>query len=168
MNKAAVLSNDRRYRYELTRSWAPEKGRICWVMLNPSTAAEDFDDPTIRRCLRFTDGFLKGELIVVNLCAYRATNPRDLLDVDPTMAVGPDNGEYMYKALKTSDIVIAAWGCVAPALARWADYVVKLAKKEEIEFKCLGYNGDGSPKHPLYVAADRPLVPWPKPKEGGA
>lgn len=162
MIREATLSEDRKYRYSLSRCWVPQRGRACWIMLNPSTADADFDDPTIRRCIRFTEGFGKGELVVVNLCAFRATKPRELLDIDPEEAVGPDNGEHVYKSAAQADIVVAAWGSVHQTLRRWAGFVTSLVMREQIPLWCLGYNGDGSPKHPLYVAADQLLMKWPK------
>lgn len=166
--KAACLSDCRRYRYSLTRSWAPERGRVCWIMLNPSTADADIDDPTIRRCIGFTESFGKGELVVVNLCAYRATQPRDLLEaisegVDP---VGCDNGLHMARAVHGAGLVVAAWGSIQKSLLRWSQVVLKEMARDAIQLWSLGYNGDGSPPHPLYVPKNRQLVKWPEEKRG--
>ena len=74
MNKAAILSDDGRYRYLLERQW-DERPRMAWCMLNPSTADANIDDQTIKRCIGFAkrEGF--GGIIVVNLMAFRATSP---------------------------------------------------------------------------------------------
>lgn len=78
--KSAVLSADRRYRYGLFRIWDLERPLAMFVGLNPSTADETDDDPTIRRCVRFASDWQYGGLIMANLFAYRATSPRDLPD----------------------------------------------------------------------------------------
>ena len=74
----AVISQDERHRYSLTRRWGYGPAVCCWIMLNPSTADATTDDPTIRRCLRFTQGWGYDALTVVNLYAWRATDPADL------------------------------------------------------------------------------------------
>lgn len=90
---SASISGD--YRYRLGRAWAG--GPTCtFIMLNPSTADADQDDPTIRRCVGFAKALGCGALEVVNLYAYRATNPRDLLRQDER--VGPENDYWLREA----------------------------------------------------------------------
>ena len=106
--RRAVLSECGSYRYALTREWADGKC-VAWLMLNPSTADADIDDPTIRRCIGFARQWGYGRLVVVNLFALRATDPRVLVrNADP---VGSKNDFYIAKAMKEAQEVICAWGC---------------------------------------------------------
>lgn len=135
------------YRYRLWRRW-DEGPAACFIMLNPSTADADVDDPTIRRCLSFARAWGYAALDVVNLYAYRATNPKHLRAVsDP---VGPENAMHMADAVASAGIVIAAWGgargLTLPVIER--------------ELHCLAANRDGSPRHPLYVRGDALPIPF--------
>lgn len=105
----AVFSPDRIYRYRLTRDGAMHGSTVLFIMLNPSTADETQDDPTIRRCMAYAARWGHARLEVVNLFALRATNPMQLrlFRGDP---VGPDNDRHIMEAVQDADIVIAAWG----------------------------------------------------------
>ncbi|MGH3977119.1 MAG: DUF1643 domain-containing protein, partial [Pseudonocardiaceae bacterium] len=111
----AVLSGCGRYRYQLTRTWDPGQQRATFIMLNPSTADAADDDPTIRRCTSYARSWGLGGLMVVNLYAYRATDPADLWKVDDP--VGPDNDDHLRAVLAAAtDVgapVVAAWGANA-------------------------------------------------------
>ena len=85
----AMLSVDRKYRYVLTRTWDETLSNIMFVGLNPSTADETTDDPTIRRCINFAKSWGYGGLYMVNLFAYRSTNPNNIRIVDNP--IGDDN-----------------------------------------------------------------------------
>src|SRR5215469_5352787 len=114
ISRDAVVSADGLYRYELFRRWAD--GPIAtWVMLNPSTADAKTDDPTIRRVMGFSTGFGCGACVVVNLYAWRATEPAELWKAaDP---VGPSNAHYLIEAARRAKLtdapLIAAWGAHA-------------------------------------------------------
>jgi hypothetical protein len=115
-------------------------------MLNPSTADDKIDDPTIKRCRHFADKW-KMNLIVCNLFAYRATDPRALRKVkDP---VGPENDWHILNEAKQASKIVAAWGCNGKFMGRDADVRSFLKKFNLLAFKV---NNDGSPKHPLYAA----------------
>lgn len=156
----ALLSPDGRYRYWLTREWGPGM-RVCWVMLNPSTADASIDDPTIRRCIAFSKRWGFGSLIVVNLWAARATDPKALLALgDP---VGPMNAEAIDLAVNGSALVILAWGAFAARMAaaeRLRLHPEASAKAALVPVACLGRTKDGHPRHPLYVRGDQAPVPW--------
>lgn len=154
---SAVLSPDGRYRYLLNRVWEPELGRVCWVMLNPSTADATNDDRTISRCIGFTRAWGYGALTVVNLYAYRATKPSALVTaLDP---VGPDNAMHIAASIAAAQLTVAAWGAGYPkahgrvverassALRNGGAYVLGLTKH-------------GVPRHPLYMRADTTPVRW--------
>ena len=107
MRYDAVISPDGKYRYSLTRQWS-DKPLVAWVMLNPSTADDNADDPTIRRCIAFSINWGFGGLKVYNLFAYRSTNKNVLLTVkDP---VGPDNDEFIKSACTFGLKLILGWG----------------------------------------------------------
>lgn len=165
----AVVSPCGRYRYRLWRRVVSHhahhvKDRIAlFVMLNPSTADGLLDDPTIRRCVGFAAREGCGWLHVVNLYAYRATNPAELaLAADP---VGPEAGAALGAALReaveSGGLVIAAWGAhSAPRTIDLAARFSVLADVYNAQLHCLGTTKNGSPRHPLYVRADAPLEVW--------
>lgn len=146
--KAAVS----RYRFELKRAWG-DGPSICWVMLNPSTADEENDDPTIRRVLAFSKGWGYGSLSVVNLFALRATNPHDLLTAD--RPIGAENDEVIQRCATAAWERVAAWGNVPVRLRGRIAQVRRLTGS----MTCLGHNKDGQPKHPLYVPGNAFLEP---------
>jgi len=74
---ACVDRAHRPYRYQLERSWLPDGPRACWIMLNPSTATAEMNDPTIGRCVRFSSLWGMAGLTVVNLHAWRAVRVND-------------------------------------------------------------------------------------------
>ena len=151
MQSNAVLSDCGRYRYRLDRRWGngPTMG---FVMLNPSTADAEVDDPTIRRCIGFAKREGCGSLQVVNLFAFRATDPEELYAADDP--VGPGNDNHVRYVLNRARIAVAAWG--AHRLAR--DPGDALAKGWR-RMVCLGKTKAGAPRHPLYVRKDAPLIP---------
>lgn len=164
---SAIISPCSTYRYVLGRevlSTLTREHKPClFVMLNPSTADAMLDDPTIRRCI----GFARREgctfLTVVNLFAYRATDPDSLVTACRAGIdiVGPDNEEHVSRELRRHNpalghLIIAAWG--ANQIAQQA--VGTRARLREAGALCLGMTKDGEPKHPLYLAGNAPLVPW--------
>jgi hypothetical protein len=146
------------YRYYLRRAWGADLDRLAWIMLNPSTADATTDDPTIRRCIRFTQREGYAGMIVVNLFALRATNPAGLHDhQDP---VGPRNRRIVDGALHRADAAVAAWGATVdrhPAAGPERDYALAVAARHHRIVYDLGTTKAGHPRHPLYVAADTPL-----------
>lgn len=119
---------------------------LTWVMLNPSIADERQDDPTIRRCISFSEAWGFGALRVVNLFALRTPDPRVLLDASD--ALGPRGERALRAALHEADAVVAAWGNVHPRLAGRAAAVRRWLPTEA---SCLGVTGRGEPRHPLHV-----------------
>ena len=152
MISPAVFSPDRVYRYSLVRSVNMlGKGRCCFVMLNPSTADETKNDPTVRRCISFATEWGFASLWVVNIFALRATDPAELRKVaDP---VGPENDEYLRDAFLEADTVIAAWGNRGKLNARSTE-VRELMDRTGTPARCLGFTQAGEPRHPLYVRHD--------------
>lgn len=154
MIKSAIISDDGLYRYELRRVW-DDGTLVNFVMLNPSTADADRDDPTIRRCIGFAARWGYSGIVVTNLYAYRATRPRDLwLAADP---VGPSNDSHLAAAVEGASVV-AAWGVNARP-DRVADVLARIRRTNEVS--ALGLTKDGHPRHPLYVRSDAEPV-WLK------
>jgi len=155
IQKGAEISNCGRYRYRLTRTWDASLPPVCWVMLNPSTADATHDDPTIKKCCKFARAWGHGGIVVVNLFAYRATDPKELRKaVEPI--IGRDNDEHILAATEGRRI-IAAWGTDGEIQGR--DYeVVELLAGRRIE--CLGTTKGGHPRHPLYMRDDTSPLPF--------
>lgn len=150
----ATFSPDGVYRYRLLRRWS-RGARVVWVMLNPSTADAQRDDPTIRRCIGFSRAWGFGAMEVVNLYALRATEPGVVRGHDEP--VGPENDRYIVAAASRGAHVIAAWGAFPWAAAR-ADHVLELLMRARRPVRCLGLTRGGHPRHPLYARADaRPI-----------
>lgn len=158
MIREAVLDGD--YRYHLTRRWGPKIDTVVWVMLNPSTADADVDDPTIRRCISFSAELGADSLRVVNLYAYRSTDPKHLLAVEDP--VGPMNNtvirETLLAARAMRSPVIGAWGVNARA-DRVSEFVT-IADECRVPLHCLGITKSGMPRHPLYVLGSTRPTPW--------
>lgn len=157
---SAEISNCGQYRYRLTRTLAANARIACFVMLNPSTADASRDDNTIRRCIGYARQWGCGELMVVNLFGFRATDPRYLALVrDP---VGPDNNDYLVggacRAIESGGLVVAAWG-VHGEIRDQDRYVMALLDKL-VPLQCLGVTVDGFPRHPLYLTRETPLQPY--------
>ena len=147
----AVLSADGKYRYSLTREWGQYR-RMLFVMLNPSTADAEVDDPTIRRCIGFAEREQCDSIEVVNLYAYRARDPMELKQqLDPE---GPLNPRHVIEAQNRAEVIVAAWG----AQARF--HLSRHYRRQLSDPYVFGLTKFGFPRHPLYVKADAPLVRW--------
>jgi len=155
--RSAEMSECGKYRYWLDRRWhtkADYPRRVCFVMLNPSTADALEDDPTIRRCMGFAQAWGCNWLTVRNLFAWRSTEPKGLLTAEDP--VGP-LGDANLIAAKSADLVVVAWGAWVP-FERHVKALELLAGKQ---LHCLGITKGGKPRHPLYCRADARPVPFP-------
>jgi len=150
----AAISECGQYRYGLWRIWDASRPYCLFVMLNPSTADETDNDPTVERCLRRARDMGYGGLHIVNLFAWRSTDPSILTGLDDP--VGPDNDKEIVALAQDAGIVICAWGKDGAILGR-ANVVLAMLRQAGIQPHGLKFNLDGSPKHPLYVAyAEQP------------
>ncbi|MCS6812143.1 MAG: DUF1643 domain-containing protein [Cyanobacteria bacterium] len=157
MQQDAQFDSTGQYRYSLWRQWNAEGDRLVFIMLNPSTADAQHNDPTIRRCLGFARRWGYGCLVTVNLFAYRTPYPHHLCRVpDP---VGPETDRYLLQAVHQADRVIAAWGNAGQL---WRDRVCHVLHlvTPNIPLWCLGLTTLGQPRHPLYAKADSVPIPW--------
>lgn len=173
----AELSADRRYRYRLWREWKPEpgpallfqasaarqpdrEGHVTWIMLNPSTADERADDPTLRKVIGFTRRWGFGKLEVVNLFALRATDPRALRKADDPVG-GPEAEVAIIQRAHAAARVVVAWGRLP---GKWAE-----PRAREVErliggpLYALGTTAGGEPRHPLMLSYNECLRPWTVP-----
>ena len=133
---------------------------MVFVGLNPSTADEEADDPTIRRCVGFARDWGFARLDVVNIYAFRATDPRALWAADDP--VGPENDRVLAQVVGSADLVVAAWG-VQARRDRVRDLAGILAR---VPLYALGVAKEGAPRHPLYVRADAQPAPYEFPLLG--
>lgn len=148
------------YRYSLSRIWDESLPPLTVIGLNPSTADETEDDPTIRRCVGYAKAWGLGGLIMLNLFAYRATNPQEMKAApDP---IGPDNDAFL--RVGADGVFLAAWGAHGAFRGR-GDSVRRLLWNRPLY--CLGVTHKGEPKHPLYLRADLQPVPL-QPLGGGS
>lgn len=149
MEKGAQFSGCRTYRYALWRTWSQGDGHVMFIGMNPSTADETQDDPTIRRCIGFAKAWGFKGIYMLNLFAYRATRPRDLNDVDDP--IGPQNNEFLKMYFEPAGLTVACWGTHGVYWNRNRD-VIELLGLENLS--CLGLTKNGQPKHPLYLKSD--------------
>lgn len=144
--RRATFSHCKTYRYSLTRKWN-SGSTLLVVGLNPSTADEKVDDPTVRRCIGFAKSWRFGKLVVANLFAYRSADPTLLARVDDP--IGPMNDRALKRLVAMADLVLVAWGTRGTILDRHDEVLSWLSNPH-----CLGITRGGFPRHPLYVRAD--------------
>lgn len=159
--KTAYLSPCGRYRYALTRSWSGGSlRRLVFLMLNPSTADADVDDPTVRRCIRFARDFGYGSLVIGNLFAWRATLATDLFLRDSAEIVGPENDAELL-AMCDGNTVVCGWG--SHGSRPESQERIRLLRERlgaGTAFTCLGRTKAGQPRHPLYLRATAVLTEY--------
>lgn len=157
----ATFDESRAYRYALWRRfWPGATGdrMVAFVGLNPSTADEHADDPTIRRCIGFAKAWGFEGLVMLNLFAFRATDPRDMRKAaDP---IGPDNDECLRRLAGLCGKTVCAWGAHGDYRGRCHHVRALLDQQCHRAVWHLGLTKDGHPKHPLYLRADTELVRW--------
>lgn len=168
MIRDAYISDCRKYRWWLTRIWDPALPILAFVMLNPSTANAETDDPTIRRCIGFArrDGY--GGICVFNLYAFRATNPKSLTAAAAAAAAANDFTErlvteqWLAYAATHFGRIVCAWGCLSNSSRhkRVSSTMPILRESTQTRLLCLGRTTSGEPRHPLYVRKDQPLLPF--------
>ena len=144
IERTALFSECRRYRYTLRRHWSGRRGYAMFVGLNPSTADEERDDPTVRRCIGYAQSWGYSGLCMTNIFAFRATDPTVMLaEPDP---VGPDNDYWLVESARRAAIVVAAWGVHGAHRGRHAAVRDLLPSLHLLRLTQQGYPG-----HPLYL-----------------
>lgn len=153
----AVYSDCEAYRYSLTRIWEGTGQRVGFVMLNPSTATETQNDPTVERCERRARALGFGSFTVVNIFAWRDTDPRAMrAAADP---IGPANDDAILECATAAHQIICAWGAHGAFLGRGAQ-VAALLRHVEKPLYHLGLSKEGHPKHPLYIPYSTTPILW--------
>lgn len=151
MTIGTQFSPDRRYRYTLERKLGPQPTdrpplTVAFIMLNPSTADAEVNDPTVRRCIGYATDWGFERLLVGNLFALRATDPRELRRAKNP--VGVENDAWLRRIIEASDLVICAWGSHSLAAKRAHEFF------GDSPVRCLATTKDGHPRHPLYLRRD--------------
>lgn len=166
LDRAAMISPCQKFRYVLRRRWAteplfqvePSRGDlVTFLMLNPSTADADVDDPTLAKCVAMARRWGYAGLVLVNLFAFRSKEPTDLwLAADP---IGPENDQHIADAC-IERVVVCAWGATVSNTS-WAvmrqrplDVMATLRADPTIRTRHLGLTKDKQPRHPLYLRGD--------------
>ncbi len=149
--KNATISDCRKYRYALSRTWNDKKNTVLFIALNPSAADEKNDDPTIRKCINYANKWGYGSLLVANLFAYRTTKPTKLRYVKNP--VGNDNDQHIMDLSKNAGLIVAAWGNEGSLFNRDKE-IIRLIPN----LMCLKINKSGQPAHPLYQKNDIELI----------
>jgi len=144
----AIFDPSRRYRYVLWRRWGSRTSRVLFVMLKPSTADEHVLDPTVRKCVKWAQRWGFGALDVSNIFAWRSTDPKALYKLEDP--IGPENDRWIAETAALVAMTVVAWGKHG-ALKSRGEAVARMLERHRPY--CLDVNGDGSPEHPLYIAA---------------
>ena len=145
----AIFSEDRLYRYTLSREWGESDNFCMFIGLNPSTADEKKDDPTIRRCVGFAKDWGYDSVFMVNLFSLRATDPKDMLS--HPKPIGDSTNMWIQYLAEKAGIIVCAWGAHGRHLNRDKAVIQML---QPVKTYCLGVTKGGQPRHPLYIKAD--------------
>jgi hypothetical protein len=164
-DRGAELAGDRQqYRRRLWRYWSPDRRPLlAWIMLNPSTADGELDDPTIRVCCGRARRLGYGGIEVANLFQYRATHPHELLTADDP--IGPDADRAIEDVARRAEAIVAAWGGFASSSAesRSREVAELVADRLKRPLLCLGTTAAGAPLHPLRIPYSTELTTWRAP-----
>lgn len=151
MESTAAISPCGTWRYRLTRRWNKELRVAVFIMLNPSTADADKEDPTIRKCMGFAEKNGLGGIEIYNLFAYRTTNPKILGGLTTSMRVGPENDDYLRAINRYSGTLVYAWGNTLHRMPWFQQRVDEIRGLfSERPAYCVKQTS-GEPWHPLYV-----------------
>lgn len=165
MQNQCQFSSCRKYRYSLLHQWDElfDRRRALFICLNPSTADENQLDPTLTRIRSFCQRLGKNEFLMLNIFAYRATDPQDMMAVDDP--VGPENDRQIVRAIEEAYAlnggqldVVCGWGNHGLHMNRQAACLELLAQFRNLpnlHISSLGKNANDTPKHPLYIAANK-------------
>ena len=153
----AVYSDCENYRYTLTRIWDEAGSKALFIMLNPSTATEVQNDPTVERCERRARALGFGSFRVTNIFAWRDTDPKKMRAApDP---VGPMNDDTLLESCAWANTIVAAWGTHGEHLNRGVE-VADILRRSNKGISTLGLTKAGHPKHPLYIAYSQQPTLW--------
>jgi len=157
IERRARLSPDGMHRWWLSRTWDRARPHLVWLMFNPSTADAFEDDATIRRCMSWARKYSYGGIVVVNLYAFRATDPRLLKFADDP--VGDGNDATIRQAV-AGEHVVCAWGSHGRTRRHRIAQVLQILRDAGAQLFCLGLTQHGQPKHPVRLPKDTEIRPW--------
>lgn len=161
MKSGATFSDDLRYRYRLWRIWDGRKELVRFIGLNPSTADAKENDRTVSRCMKYARDWGYGGMVMVNLFAFRSTDPKSLYYVEDP--VGPENDQTIHDVFGDNLTPVAMWGTKGSHMGRDQVVVQQLSRP----MLCFKHTVNGYPMHPLYLRKDITLIkyegrPWLK------
>ena len=148
LHKTAVISRCEKYRYKLTRTWDEDKGKVLFIMLNPSTANHVENDLTTIRCINFAEKWGYGGIMIGNIYPFRAKRPKHLKKWLNEFICGDGHGAtktneiHVKEMAQQADMIVCAWGCYHKGIPKW------IAEIEDIHYLELCDDGI-TPKHPL-------------------
>lgn len=157
----AMLDESRVYRYSLWRLWREDaclSGMAAFVGLNPSTADETKDDPTIRRCIGFAQSWGLAGLVMLNIFAIRATDPQEMKQA--RYPIGELNDEAIKRVADSCGLVVCCWGNNGDHLGRGAAVRGLLWRQCGCAVWHLGLTKKGHPRHPLYLRSSTERIRW--------
>jgi len=155
-DNGASFSPCRKWRYDLWRIWDPSLQRVAFIGLNPSTADETANDPTVTRCINYAKTWGYGGMHMLNIFGYRATDPKDMKSVEDPVGIG--NTGVVTAIARECELIICAWGTHGGYRGRGKSMYHMLRSMKDIH--CLGTTKDGHPKHPLYLKKDLSPIPY--------
>jgi hypothetical protein len=158
LESGAVFSSCMKFRYSLERKWNAGSRFVMFCGLNPSTADEITNDPTVRRCIVYAQDWGYDGLLMANAFAFRGTDPRSMLHAEDP--VGPENNRWLIAMASRAALVVCAWG-VHGAHRNRSDEVHYMLQHIKPLYS-LGLTKDGYPRHPLYLRRDIQPQLWEK------
>lgn len=163
MRRDALISYDGLYRYTLNRDWDNKLPTLTWIMLNPSKASATLDNPTVKECVRLSTRFGFGGLLVLNLFAFRAIDPKQIKrQPDP---VGPNNNSIIETKIDSHGgtlirAIVLAWGNHGVFRNRNEEVLALVKASGQVDVFHLGLTLSGQPRHPLGVMGRPDLSRW--------
>jgi len=155
-DNGATFSDCRKWRYDLWRIWDPSLQRVAFIGLNPSTADETKNDPTVKRCINYAKKWGYGGMHMLNIFGYRATDPKDMKAFSEP--IGPDNSSAICTIARECELVICCWGTHGGYLGRGREVLYMLNNFMDVH--CLAVTKDGYPNHPLYLKSELNPIPY--------
>ena len=146
ISRSAKISNDRQERFSLSRIWDLNKPKILFIMLNPSYADDEFDDPTIRRLIFFSKKFKYGGFYVANLFTQITPYPK-FLNIESS--IQKNNLKVIKDLVLKSKTIVYAWGNLVNEPREFLSIVNNPL--------CFKKNLNGTPRHPLYLPTSSEL-----------
>lgn len=174
ISRETIFSDCRKYRFTLWREFQSEllpqpvisggniskDGYVQFIGLNPSTADEKINDPTIRRCIDYSKRWGYSALCMTNIFAFRATDPKDMMAHEEPIEMAYENAKQVELVAEGAALIVCAWGNHGSHMRRAEKFIKHLGSVRNFKLHHLGLNADGSPKHPLYLKKTLTPIPY--------